>query len=76
MTQNHPDGPRLPLKEVYILQDDFGKLHQHGYRGVEQVSEPGEYAVVDRDVAPGWGQWMYLIEIYELPDKPLRELGI
>lgn len=50
-------------------------LRAHGYRRVDgRVAEAGEYRVDHGDAAPGWSEWMYEVEVIELPGLPLRDL--
>jgi hypothetical protein len=77
MPDDSPDGdPPLPV--VWAVISDVNRLRQHGYHDVaenQKPSEPGQYRVIGQDVAPGWGEYMYELEIYELPEHPLRTLG-
>lgn len=50
-------------------------LREAGYRRVEgRVREPGEFRSDRTDPAPGWADWMYEVEMVELPEVPMQEI--
>lgn len=68
------DAPKLIAITAYA--SDISRLLEHGYREVGGVpSQPGEFCVVGSDVAPGWAEYWYDLDVYELPEQPLGQLG-
>jgi hypothetical protein len=64
------------ISHVSALSKDLYRLASAGYQEVDHPpKEAGEYCLVGQDVAPGWGEYMYDIDVWELPDAPLTELG-
>jgi hypothetical protein len=68
----------LPPRISYVsaLSKDLSTLAGAGYREVDHPpTAAGEYQLVGQDVAPGYGEYMYEIDVWELPDALLSELG-
>jgi hypothetical protein len=64
------------LRYVNAYDVDIARLCENGYVEVTTTpAQPGQFQVVDRDVAPGWAEWWYVLDVYEHPDHPLSELG-
>jgi hypothetical protein len=75
MSENTPNQDPI-LVAVNAFDRDITKLTEHGYHEVTEAPvEPGQFKVMGRDVAPGWVEYWYDLDVYELPDRPLRELG-
>lgn len=52
-----------------------GLLRGRGYRQVwGRPGAPGEYYVQHTDAAPGWSDWMYGVDVFELPEHPVSEV--
>ncbi|HEY1012885.1 MAG TPA: hypothetical protein VGE07_09305 [Herpetosiphonaceae bacterium] len=57
------------LNEIRALLDGGG------YReSADTPAAPGEYRCRIWDAAPGWGDWMYEIAIWELEEQPYLRL--
>jgi hypothetical protein len=66
----------MTIRYVSAWTRDMARLRANGYTEVEGApQEPGHFRVVSYDVAVGYSDYQYELDVYEHPDHPLAELG-